>query len=93
MTTRKDRIEDTLTRTFAPQRLVVIDESHQHAGHQGMDGTAGTHIRVRIVAETFAGMTRIARHRAVTDALKSEIDDGLHALAIEPAAPGEPTRW
>jgi BolA family transcriptional regulator, general stress-responsive regulator len=93
MTTRKDRIEDTLTRTFAPQRLVVIDESHQHAGHQGMDGAAGTHIRVRIVAETFAGMTRIARHRAVTDALKSEIDDGLHALAIEPAAPGEPTRW
>jgi BolA family transcriptional regulator, general stress-responsive regulator len=93
MTTRKDRIEDTLTRTFAPQRLVVIDESHQHAGHQGMDGAAGTHIRVRIVTETFAGMTRIARHRAVTDALKSEIDDGLHALAIEPAAPGEPTRW
>ncbi|MGR6468234.1 BolA family protein [Rhizobium sp. PAMB 3182] len=93
MTTRKDRIEKTLTRTFAPERLVVIDESHQHAGHHGMDGAEGTHIRVRIVAETFNGMTRISRHRAVTDALRGEIEDGLHALAIEPAAPGEPTRW
>jgi len=50
-------------------------------------------MRVRIVASAFAGMTRLARHRAVTDLLKPELDAGLHALAIEPAAPGEPTRW
>jgi BolA protein len=50
-------------------------------------------MRVRIVANAFAGMTRLARHRAVNDLLKPEIDAGLHALAIEPAAPGEATRW
>jgi BolA protein len=38
-------------------------------------------------------MTRLARHRAITELLKPELDAGLHALAVEPAAPGEVTRW
>ena len=41
----------------------------------------------------FAGMSRVARHRAVNELLTPELKAGLHALAIEPAAPGEPTRW
>ncbi|SIQ72626.1 BolA protein [Rhizobium sp. RU33A] len=90
----KSRIETRLTEAFSPERLVVIDESQHHAGHQpDITGTGETHMRVRIVASAFDGMTRLARHRAVTDLLKPELDAGLHALAIEPAAPGEPTRW
>jgi BolA protein len=50
-------------------------------------------MRVRIVSASFAGMTRLARHRAITELLKPELDAGLHALAVEPAAPGEPVRW
>lgn len=90
----RSRIESRLTEAFSPERLVVIDESQHHAGHQpDITGTGETHMRVRIVASAFSGMTRLARHRAVTDLLKPELDAGLHALAIEPAAPGEPTRW
>ncbi|MCL6708631.1 BolA family transcriptional regulator [Pseudomonas sp. R2.Fl] len=90
----KDAIERKLSAELAPERLVVLNESAQHAGHQpGMDGEGETHMRVRIVSSSFAGMSRIARHRAVTDLLKPEFDAGLHALAIEAAAPGEPTRW
>ncbi len=90
----KSRIETRLNEAFSPERLVVIDESHHHAGHQpDITGTGETHMRVRIVATAFEGMTRLARHRAVTDLLKPELDAGLHALAIELAAPGEPTRW
>ncbi len=88
------RIEAKLSDTFRPERLAVIDESAQHAGHQpDITGTGETHMRVRIVSEAFAGMPRLARHRAITDLLKPELDAGLHALAIEPAAPGETTRW
>ncbi|QLF68600.1 BolA family transcriptional regulator [Peteryoungia desertarenae] len=88
------RIEATLRDRFSPERLIVIDESSHHAGHQpDITGTGETHMRVRIVAGAFEGMTRLARHRAVTEALRPELDAGLHALAIEPAAPGEPTRW
>lgn len=90
----RTRIEAKLREAFAPERLFVIDESAHHAGHQpGFDGAEGSHMRVRIVAEAFTGMTRLARHRAITELLQPEIDEGLHALAIEPAAPGEETRW
>lgn len=88
------RIEAVLTQNLAPQRLEVIDESHHHAGHQpDMTGTGETHMRVRVISDRFTGMTRLARHRLVNELLKPELDAGLHALAVEPAAPGETTRW
>jgi len=94
-------IEEKLTRAFAPERLAVVNESHLHAGHhhvhsgrtETFDGTGETHFRVRIVSAAFAGMSRVARHRAVNDLLAPELEAGLHALAIEPSAPGEQTRW
>ena len=90
----QSKIEAKLTEAFRPARLDVINESHLHAHHQpGFDGTGETHFRIRIVSDRFAGMTRVARHRAVNDLLKDELAAGVHALAIEPAAPGEPTRW
>lgn len=90
----RQRIEDKLTEAFKPERLVVLNESHLHVGHQpDFNGEGETHMRVRIVAGTFSGMSRVARHRAINDLLKPELDAGLHALAVEPAAPGEPTRW
>jgi BolA protein len=94
-------IEAKLTRAFTPERLSVVNESHQHAGHHHVesghhatfDGTGETHFRVCIVSATFAGMSRIDRHRAVNALLAPELKAGVHALAIEPAAPGEKTRW
>ena len=98
---RQNRIETALTEKFEPERLVVINESHLHAGHHhsgsdhhgAFDGTGETHFRIRIVAQAFAGMSRIQRHRAVNELLKDELDGGLHAMAVEASAPGEPTRW
>lgn len=90
----QSRIETKLNAAFSPERLVVINESHLHSGHHpDMDGTGETHMRVRIVSSAFAGMSRIARHRAINDLLKAEFEAGLHALAVEPAVPGETTRW
>ncbi|WP_265517615.1 BolA family protein [Nitratireductor luteus] len=94
-------IEQKLTATFSPERLAVINESHLHAGHhhtegghqETFDGSGETHFRVRIVSPVFDGMSRVERHRAVNTALADELKAGLHALAIEPAAPGERTRW
>lgn len=90
----RSNIEEKLTAAFAPERLDVINESRLHAGHQpGFDGEGETHMRVRIVASAFAGMGRVARHRAINDLLTAEFDAGLHALAVEAAAPGEPVNW
>ena len=95
------RMEKKLTEAFSPERLAVINESHLHAGHHHVengeeaefDGTGETHFRVRIVSPAFSGMSRIERHRAVNALLAPELKAGLHALAIEPAAPGETVRW
>ena len=50
----------------------------------------GTHYRVRIVSAKFAGLNRVARHRLVYGLLPAEFADGLHALALDAKAPGEP---
>jgi BolA protein len=94
-------MEDKLNRAFSPQRLNVINESHLHAGHHHVengeeaefDGTGETHFRVRIVAPAFSAMSRVERHRAVNAVLADELKAGVHALAIEPAAPGEKVGW
>lgn len=77
-----------LQERLAPTRLEVIDESAQHLGHAGQDGTgSGTHFRIRIASPFFAGQSRVASHRLVYDALRDYIDRdrGIHALAIESA--------
>lgn len=94
-------IEKKLSEAFAPERIAVINESHLHAGHhhtgsdhhEEFDGKGETHFRVRIVSGRFAGMSRVERHRAVNELLAEELQGSVHALAIEPSAPGEKTRW
>ena len=87
-------IESKLAAAFSPQRLEVINESHLHAGHQEhFDGAGETHLRLRIVADAFAGMSRVERHRAINALVAEELAGTVHAFAIEAAAPGEVTRW
>ena len=86
-------IETSLTSALKPERLLVLDESASHAGHAGHDGHGESHFRVRIVAARFAGESRVNRHRIINEVLKPAFDRGVHALAIEASAPGEPVRW
>ena len=85
----RDLITEKLTLAFAPARLKVVDESHLHAGHAGHRPGGETHFSVYIVADAFAGKSRLERHRMVNDALSNELAGGVHALAIHAAAPGE----
>lgn len=82
------QLEQRLRDKLRPAALEVIDESAQHNGHAGANGTGfGTHFRVRIATDLFVGHTAVARHRLVYDALQDFIDQGLHALAIEARLP------
>ena len=83
----RDRITRTLTEAFHPAFLEVVDESDRHKGHAGARPGGETHFRIRIAAEAFRGLNRVAMHRAVNDALAQEFAAGLHALAIEAKAP------
>jgi BolA protein len=88
---RAERLRAALEAGFAPVELVIDDESHLHAGHAGAAG-GHSHFRVRIVAEAFRGLPRVARHRRVYAALGDMLSTDIHALAIEALAPGEMAR-
>ncbi|HQT87049.1 MAG TPA: BolA family protein [Acidiphilium sp.] len=97
MTTRTDRIRATLTESFSPTLLEIKDDSAKHANHATRMQQPGhapnigeTHYRLSMISPVFTGMNRLARSRAVQDALKSEFDTGLHALSLTLKAPEEP---
>ena len=81
-------IEAALRAALQPSALAVQDDSHLHAGHAG--AREGRHFSLRIVSERFNGLSRVARHRLVYDSLHDLIPRGIHALAIDARAPGEP---
>ncbi len=88
----KSQIEDKLQKALQPESLRVVDESHLHAGHSGSRPGGESHFRVYVVASAFAGKGRIERHRLVNSVLAEELAGPVHALAVHPAAPGEPQR-
>ncbi len=78
------KVEAKMKDAFSPASLEVINESHLHAGHQpGFDGQGESHIRIRMIAEHFDGMSRVNVHRAINALLVDEFEAGLHALAID----------
>lgn len=73
-----------LTAAFAPERLEITNESHRHAGHSGDDGSGESHFAVVIRAAALAPLGRVARHRAVHQAL-GDLVGRIHALGIDAA--------
>ncbi|MCB1507344.1 MAG: BolA family transcriptional regulator [Hyphomicrobiaceae bacterium] len=85
----KTKIEAKLKLALRPEAIDVVDESHLHEGHSGWRPSGETHFRVYLVCDAFVGKSRLERHRMVNTLLSEELADGLHALAIHAAAPGQ----
>ena len=81
-------IETRLRAELAPTELNIRDDSAQHAGHAG--AREGGHFHVAVVSDRFTGLQRLARHRLVYHCLSDLMQRGIHALAIDARAPGEP---
>ena len=75
---RKSRIHALITQQFAPTHLEVEDESHHHHVPEGSE----SHFKITAVSAQFASLTRIARHRLLNTLLKTEFEQGLHALSM-----------
>jgi len=87
--TRRERIAAKLAASFQPKRLEVEDESAAHAGHAGSRPGGETHFRVEIVADVFAGKSRLDRQRLIHRALDMEFQSSLHALRLKARTPEE----
>ena len=82
---RVDRIQKQLIETFFPVHIEVIDESSSHNVPEGSE----SHYKVTVVSEQFSDKPLIKRHREVNAALKQELDNGMHALALHTLTPDE----
>ena len=87
-----ETIRAKLAAAFQPEQLEIVDQSDLHRGHAGARPEGETHFKVSIVSSRFEGMNRVARHRAVTAALASEMDNPIHALALSTLTPAELAR-
>ncbi len=86
--TRLDMIRTRLAAALAPESLEVIDDSASHAGHAGAK-SGGGHFEVIIVAQAFAGLGLLQRHRLIYDALGDVMGREIHALSIKAFSPQE----
>ena len=85
-------IKQKLEKSFNPTHLEVLDQSYMHAGHAGAaahaaefgekEGSAESHFHVIIASEALKPLSRLARHRAVMDALSDEMPK-IHAFSLE----------
>ncbi len=82
-----DEMQALLTDAFAPTMLDIINDSAQHSGHSGDDGSGESHFTIVIEAPVFAEMSRLARQRAVIAALGDIVGERVHAVAIKASAP------
>jgi stress-induced morphogen len=90
---RAERLEATLGRVFSPSLVRVSDQSAEHAGHAAARPEGETHYNVLVVSGQFRGMNRLARSRAVHEALTQEFAGGMHALSLTLRTPEEQARY
>ena len=81
---------DALLRAaLAPTRLEIINDSANHSGHSGDDGSGESHFTIIVESARFSGVSRLQRQRMVNAALGDIPGQRLHALAVKASAPGE----
>ena len=82
-------IETRLSAALSPTHLAVSNDSAQHSGHAGDDGSGESHFSVVVESAAFEGKTRVERQRMVNRALGDLMDARVHAMQIKARAPGE----
>ena len=85
---RVKAIEAKLNDAFSPVKLLVKDQSHLHAGHEGAKAGGG-HFHVTIVSPAFEDCPPLQRHRMIFSALESMMETDIHALRIHARTPDE----
>ncbi|XP_029841519.3 putative bolA-like protein K11H12.1 [Ixodes scapularis] len=78
-------IEEKLSKALNPTELLVENESHMHNVPKGSE----THFRVTVVSASFEGKSLVQQHALVYGAVKEELQNPVHALAIETSTPAK----
>ncbi|MCB0272148.1 MAG: BolA family transcriptional regulator [Bdellovibrionales bacterium] len=74
-------IEQILQEALKPLYICVQNDSQRHKRHKEAKSHGGGHFSVLIYADCFRGLTLIARHKLIYQALKMPRSE-IHALSI-----------
>ncbi len=85
----QQEMEALLIAAFNPTRLVVTNDSINHRGHSGDNGTGESHFSISIESAAFSGMNRVLRQRKIYSVLGDLAGERIHAIAIKANVPGE----
>jgi len=77
MSSREESIKKKIMEAFNPVQFKLENESHMHSGPR-----TESHFKIFLVSDSFEGLSRVDRQRLVNDCLKSEFDEGMHALTM-----------
>ena len=66
-------VQEKILAHVAGAHVEVTDESRHHAGHVGSQDYTVSHIRVLVISDRFAGMSRLGRWRLLHEVLADEI--------------------
>ncbi len=91
MSDRRARIHQKLRERLDALHVLVVDESHLHAGHAGAS-SGGGHFRAVVVSPLFEGKGPVERQRLVYSALAEEMGSEIHALSMRTLTPAEWSR-
>lgn len=84
-----DIIKQKLTEELSPIILDITDDSAKHAGHAGSRPEGESHFSVLVVSKTFEGKSKVERQRIIYKVLSEEMQQHIHALALQTLAPNE----
>jgi BolA protein len=63
--------------------VFIYDESANHEEHfKQVFQLSHSHLYIRVISDSFEGMSLISRHRKINDLMKDFFNQGLHALKI-----------
>lgn len=82
---RRHHIENKIRQTFSIEHAEVLDESDRHNVPPGSE----SHFKVTVVSDEFEPLGLLARHRALNDLLRAELEGPVHALALHLYTPAE----
>jgi BolA protein len=76
-------IEQRLRQALPLEHLEILDESHNHS--RGSE----THFKITAVSPAFDGLGAVKRHQRLYELLTTEMQSGVHALALHTYTPAE----
>ncbi len=83
-----DRLRQLVQDALRPVELAIRDDSAAHAGHAGASTGKG-HYHIRVAAKQFAGLSVLAQHRLVYQAVAPLFETEVHALSLDTFAPSD----